>query len=165
MPQLTWNDGSTRSPGARAAAPRASTGIAHLDDLGHGLVAEGELPGPRGPAEHEERVDLAARDGDRAHQCVGGVDEGRFGDLEPLDLAGCGARELLHAETWLRDRAAVNGPRCDMRRPIHAGAAGSSRQPAVMAAAPTSASTTPATWARARRSWVSVVASSTVEAG
>jgi len=70
--------------------------VAHRHDLGHGLVPEGEALVGDGTAEHEQRVDLAAGDGDRPDERVRGLDQHGVGHLPPGDLARTDARELLH---------------------------------------------------------------------
>jgi hypothetical protein len=44
----------------------------------------------------QQRVELAASDGDGADEGVGGFEDRRFGDVEPLDRARSGARQLAH---------------------------------------------------------------------
>ena len=88
----------------------AAHAVAERDHLGDALVAERERLADREDAGRQGQVDVAARDGERAHQRLAVVGEARLGNVTPLDHAGCGASELSHGRGILPHRVPCRKP-------------------------------------------------------
>ncbi len=90
------------------ARPQVTGVVADVDHLGHALVPDRERRRERGLAGHDQRVEVARRDRDRADQrgAVGG--QHRLGHVAPLEHPGGRVRELPHA-------AAANSSAASMR--------------------------------------------------
>jgi hypothetical protein len=61
-------------------------------------MTDGEAVAPCRSGEDQERVDLAARDGDRPHKGIGWRADLWRRNVAPLDDARCGAGELPHEQ-------------------------------------------------------------------